>query len=218
MAHVSSQYQTSFDGQISKSVTAGNVLFIAFWSTDSIEGTTTGATDTHSNSWSVDKSFTTTGGRRLTILRAQSGTTGTVTVTVTVSGSYDTMRICLSEFDDVLDASPIDSAAGADDTGTSATSYSSGTGGTTAQADNLLIGIIGSDFSGPIISVDSPWTKHAPGASSERIAIASRTTSSVGTYALTGTFDSAEAWGAGFVVYKYPSSGGGGNVVAWMVA
>jgi len=207
MAHVSSQYQTAiFDGTISKSVTAGNWLFIAIWTADSPEGPVTGATDDHSNTWFIDRAIVTaTNSRRLTLLRAKNLVTGTVTVTVNVTGTHDVARICLSEFDDVLDDSPLDASAGADDSGASATVYDSGAGGTTAKADNLLIGIVGSDFTGPIISVDSPWTKHVPGATSERIALVSRTTYAVGNYSLTGTFDAAEAWGAGFCVYKLPS-------------
>lgn len=203
LTFVGATHVTSFDGTVTRSVTAGAVLFLASV-VNPTDGAAVSATDSQGNTWTRDAHVTASSGHHIALFRAVAGSTGSLTVTVAVSGTYDTQRFELAEFSGTLASSPLDKTAVA--SGGPGTTLNSGATATTADAVEFLFGVGGVSYSGTSFTPDAPWTDRTV-TPSERVHIASREVSSTGTYSLTGTLSASETWGGIVATYKYPAAG-----------
>lgn len=204
LTFVGSTHANPFNGQITRSVTAGNHLFLASVVSLSVDVEATGATDNQSNAWQRDASGN-SANRHLAIFHTVAGATGSLTVQLAVSGTLDSQLLELAEFSGTLDAAPFDVAAAvASGTGTTVT----GNGATPSQAECFLFGLGGVDFTGTVFTPSAPWTDRTnnPG---ERCHIASREVAAIASYSLSGTLNASESWGVIMAAYRFPATGDG---------
>lgn len=94
--------------------------------------------------------------------------------------------------------------------GLSATVYNSGTTGTTAQADELLIGVAMRPATSDIYNLPANWTDEVTSAGTfTSMMTGQRIVASAATYAFSGTLDSAYAWVGGMIGTFKADTGGG---------
>jgi hypothetical protein len=210
LTFVNAVHANPFNGQISKSVTAGNHLFLFTVVSLAVDIAATGATDNHSNAWFRDVHGN-SANRHLAILRARALSSGTCNIQLAVSGTLDSQLMELAEFSGELAASPFDvGSAVASGTGTALISNTI----TPTQDNCFLLGLGGVDFTGTVFTVDDPpWTDRTANLG-ERCHIASRDVTSIAAYSLTGGLSATESWGALVAAYKYPAAATGGPRVA----
>lgn len=148
----------------------------------------------------------------------QAGDSATVTFTPSVS---DAVAGGVLEYSG-LTATPLDKTA-SNTTNSSATSIATGTTATTAQADELLIVVVGPHAGNNHPWVLSSWTagytsqieepEGLNGASSAACHIGDRIVSATGTYAATGTWSPASS-DAGAAIATFRIAAAGGHTVA----
>lgn len=128
--------------------TLNNLLIARYHSKDHYPSTPTGWTKAAEvESWGVATLFYKVAG-------VAEGST--VTVTDSVGTSYQSLTI--SEFSGTAVALPLDKTATATSNGNTVTSQGTGTTATTAEADELLVALIGMEY-GPDVTVDTAsWT------------------------------------------------------------
>lgn len=209
-------------------VTSGNFIIVLIGTYVASAIQTPTCADTGSNSYTrvvlMNNSTTETGDDLCggAIFWAPITTGGTLTVTVSgMNGAHSSMRVM--EFSG-LAASPFDVGAAARyqssaHGGASTTSWTSGSTATTAQADELVIGLVTRPSNSDIYSLDASYgaTELFTG-NVNSISAGYKIVSATGTYAFNGTASSAYAWfGAAVATFKADTGGGGGGSLGRLV-
>lgn len=178
------------------SVTAGNLIVTAY--IDHNNRTIDGISDTLTNTYSVGHFKSCNGTNpclhtRYTI----SGSSGANTVTWNLSGT-STGHIVMMEFSGIA-ASPLDQVdTPATGTGSPETS---GTTGTTVQADELIVGVLGLG-SAATITQGASFTGQVVSTGDERASMEYKIVSSTGTYNADWTSTGSPAWVATVETFK----------------
>lgn len=142
------------------------------------------------------------------IASAPNASAGTTVVTVTISGSSgDRYLSAVVEEWDGLDAASYDVSASANGSSTSA---STGTTGTTAQANERVLGVISSGGNG-LLSTPATWTNdylQTSNATYQPISAFSKAVTSTGTQSASITLGSADQWAGAITTFKETTAGG----------
>jgi hypothetical protein len=197
----------TFGGTIATSgnVTANNLLVLCAVVASASDGTVTGVTDTRSSSWALADRVTLSN-RDVSLWYAVAGGTGSLTATVTVSGTLDSQHMVIAEYSGLLTSGVLgDTSVGGPTTSTSA---SSGNVATTS-ADALVSGCTGIAFSGVTYTATGSFTQRGVDVG-QRSVLTDRIVSSTGSYDATGTLSPSEEWGVVAAEFKATGGGGGG--------
>ena len=190
----------------SGSVTANNLLTLCAVVASAADGTVTGVTDTRGSTWALADRVTLSN-RDVSLWYATAGGTGTLTATVTVSGTLDSQHMVIAEHSGLLTSGVLG------DTNingpTTSTSPSSGNVVTTS-ADALIVGCTGIAFSGQTYTATGSFTQRGIDVG-QRSVYTDRIVASTGSYDATGTISSSEQWGVIGAEFKATGGGGGGS-------
>jgi hypothetical protein len=208
IAFVQANHTNTGGGTIatSGSVTANNLLLLCAVVALGNDGTVTGVTDTRSSSWSLADRVTLSN-RDVSLWYAVAGGTGSLTATVTVSGTLDSQHMVIAEYSGLLTSGVLG------DTNingpTTSTSPSSGNVVTTS-ADALVASCTGIAFSGVTYTATGSFTQRGadPG---QRSVLTDRIVASTGSYDATGTLSPSEEWGVVGAEFQATGGGGGGT-------
>ena len=180
-------------------VTPGSTLLAVFSCSASVELSVTNVSGggAWENVGRVETPSTPFSHRELSLWVCYSATGGATTVTPTVSGTYDTIRTWIGEYSEtgqVLDRY-------AEDFGTG-TSPSSGATATTTSAVSLVFGCFTTEFNGvSFTGPGAPWaTWHEQ--ADERIHVIDQFATSAAAFTASGTYSSADGWGAICATFK----------------
>lgn len=197
---------------LNSSVTAGSLLvaLVSFYSTGQ-NGTIT-VTDNNGNSWTTTETNGSNFARGC-IAYAQNANSGATTVTITSSGTgdqYITAVVC--EFSGVETAGAFDVDISAAGGGTAA---NSGNTATLAQADSLVVGLVGATVSNAIPATDpvSGYTLIHRQRTDELQPINAgyKNVSATTAQSVSNTLSASSEWVAVCVVFKNSAGGGGGG-------
>jgi len=185
-------------------VTAGATLLAVFSCSASVEVSVTSVSGggTWVNVGRVETPSTPFSHRELSLWVCYSATGGATTVTPSVSGTYDTIRTWIGEYDET--GQVLDQYAEASGTGTSP---SSGATGTTTAAVSLVFGCFTTEFNGvTVTSPGAPWaTRHEQ--ADERIHVIDQNATSAAAFTASGTYSSSDGWGAICATFKASAAG-----------
>ena len=127
--------------------------------------------------------------------------------TVSFTGGFDNFEhMAIFEYSGIATSTSLDKTSSAIDVADE-TAFSSGSTATTAQADELLIGMVGND-STKTNTPDAGWTERYEGtANSRALSACERIVSSTGAYAHTGTLSGNSNWVALIATFKAAAGG-----------
>lgn len=193
---------------------AGRKLYVATWSWNGIGLTTVNVTDSKSNTYARRDNSTASGNTRAMLWGCDYSGTGDCTVTVDIassSGIY--MGISIFEVDDLIGSENDTGARGASQGSTSGVDGSATGAGNTAQANNLLVSVIGVNTSDATANVAVPatWTSittESDGSANECGGVAYKYISSIQTPSAAWSYDDTSAeWQAIVVALKQTTTG-----------
>ena len=193
-------------------VTAGNLIVVTV-RTDNTHGPVASVTSQPGNQTGILAKRQQSGTSFwLEVWYIQNATGGATTVTVTVSGTADAIRVVLDEYSGVALSSPVD---GTPVSGT-ATSATANAGDITTTVANALIHIAaacdGNDDFGTNATPPTGYSDHYlgpdPGAGSDKTATASGVEATAGTYPTTMA-NANDTWAAVAVAFAPAGDGGG---------
>lgn len=151
-------------------------------------------TDTQGNSYILDRTQDqTTDGHQIRVYHVDSANAGPTTVTVVLDAAVS-LRMVMAEYARASSADRTTSAQATD------AAPSSGTTQDTRDAEELLVGLVGTGAaSAPAITAGVQYTKRA---TASRLAIEDRTVGVIGGYLADWSLDASSNWSAAIVTYR----------------
>lgn len=206
MAHVQSTGAAAKSKIYGSAVTAGNLLICGI----STAGNVTQVSDDVNGNWTKAIDEDDNGGNLLFAEIWYFPNTAGGTPTVSFTGGFDNFEhMAIAEYSDMATSTPLDKTASAIDT-VDQTDYSSGTTATTAQADELLIGVCGNDSTRTSVP-DAGWTERYEGSANSRVlSFCDRIVSATGAYEMSGDWSGGCNWAICIATFKAAAGGGGG--------
>jgi hypothetical protein len=198
--------ETSHAIPVAKATTVGNTVVVTVVCSGAVTVT---VTDSKGNTYTVDRSqqFSTTETVAIAHGYQTAALTTSDTITVTVSASQ-WMTVACEEFVGMLSASPADVGASATVGASPDAAPTSGASATTAQASEIVIGVIGTT-GGPTLTVASGWTTfpvgqlNPQGASFARQHLpAYQIATATGTFTMSASASTTTNWAAAVQTYK----------------
>jgi hypothetical protein len=184
--------------------TVGNHLVLVMASRS---GVITSLVDSKNNTWQSDHASAGTGAmQEIRSCKLTSALVAADTITITVSGSATGISAVVAEYSGLETSSWLDKQVGA--TFTTGTSADSGATGTTSQADELLVGMVGhqSSITAFTPEVLSPvWNQLSTAASTgsiQQVHPLYRIVSATGAYSTKATWSTSRIYGAAIATYK----------------
>lgn len=177
---------------------AGNLIIVS--ARIGVNGRTITVTDSKGNTYTQDK-FQTASAVDLAIYSAKNIAAGANTVTCSISGAADSIRLAIHEYSGLATASPLDQVASATATGTAA---DSGATPTTTVADELLFACCATG-SGRDLTAGASFTERevvVQGAATERLLTEDRIVSATGAYNGLVTLGTSGLWCCAIATYK----------------
>lgn len=206
----SNSFGTSLGTAYGSNNTAGNLLVMGATSTEAITSVTDSNTGTPASAVAITHPSEAASTAIWYVMNCPSGAN---TVTSNTVGSAPHTNHLL-EYSGVATASALDQTA--TNSAVFNTSGNTGTTGTTAQADELLIGLIGNEGV-RTHTWGSSFTEKTDVANANSGSIAERIVSATGTYAGTATISSNSNWCACIATFKAAAGGGGTSILRQMM-
>lgn len=177
----------------SSNVTAGSLIVLGLRIGSTIANVLS-ITDTQNNSYILDHTQDqTTDGHQIRVYHVDGANAGPTTVTVLLDLAV-TLRMVMAEYTRVSSADRTASAQATD------AAPSSGTTEITRDAEELLVGLVGTGAaSAPAITAGAQYTKRA---TASRLAIEDRTVGVTGSYFADWSLDASSNWSAAIVTYR----------------